>query len=45
MTGENLIDCGERNIQKKFRIVLRDICKRHKIPEGAAVVVYIKIVK
>ena len=40
-----LINCGERNIQRQHRIVLRDICERYDIPEGAAVEVYITVVE
>ena len=36
------INCGERNIQKGFRLVIRKICKRHGIKEGDSVEVYIK---
>lgn len=40
-----LINCGERNVQRQYRIVLRDICERHGIKEGDAVEVSIKVVK
>lgn len=39
-----LINCGERNIQRQYRIVLRDICERYGIKEGDAVEVSIKVV-
>ena len=39
---KNLINCGERTIQKEFRVVLRDICKKHNIKEHDVVEVYIK---
>ena len=42
---QELINCGERNIQRQYRIVLRDICERYGIKEGDAVEVYILVVK
>ena len=38
----DLINCGERNIQKLFRITLKDVCERYEIKEGDAVEVFIK---
>jgi len=40
-----LINCGERNIQRKYRVALRDICERYGIKEGDAIEVYIKVVQ
>jgi bifunctional DNA-binding transcriptional regulator/antitoxin component of YhaV-PrlF toxin-antitoxin module len=38
----DLINCGERRIQKLFRITLSDICERYGIHEGDAVEVFIR---
>ena len=35
------INAGERNIQKGYRIALRDICETHGITEGDVVEVFI----
>ena len=42
---EETINCGERNIQKGFRLAIRDICDRYDIKEGEPVEVYIKQVE
>ena len=45
MVLEDLINCGERTVQKLYRVSLRDVCERYDIKEGDAVEVYIKPVK
>jgi len=35
------INCGERKVQKGFRIVITDSCKRHNIKEGDIVEVFL----
>ena len=39
------INCGERNVQKGFRLAIWDICERYGIKEGEAVELYIKKVE
>jgi len=34
------INCGERMIQKGFRIAIRDVCENHSIKEGDVVEVF-----
>jgi hypothetical protein len=36
------INCGERTVQKKYRIVITDIAKEYGIGEGDRVEVFIK---
>jgi Cu/Ag efflux protein CusF len=36
------ISCGNRKINKQFRIVLRDVCKMNEIKEGDIVKVTIE---
>jgi bifunctional DNA-binding transcriptional regulator/antitoxin component of YhaV-PrlF toxin-antitoxin module len=38
----NLINCGERSVNKRFRIVITDIAREHGIKEGDRVEVFIK---
>ncbi len=38
-----MINCGERKIQKLYRISLRDICEEYYLKEGDRIEVYIKI--
>lgn len=45
MTKMPKINCGERNVQKGFRLAIRDICERYDIKEGESVELYIKKVK
>lgn len=40
-----LINCGERTIQKLGRIAIKDILKKNNIEDGDVVEVYIKKVK
>jgi len=42
---DDLINCGERKIQKLDRISIGDICDRYGLNPGDAVEVYIKISK
>lgn len=37
-----LINCGERKIQKLHRVTLRDICQHNGIKEGDIIEVFIK---
>ena len=37
-----LINCGERRVNKRYRIVITDIAKEHDIPEGDIIEVFIK---
>lgn len=39
---QNTINCGERTVQKEFRIGLRDICNKNNIVEHDVVEVFIK---
>lgn len=39
---DDLINCGQRRVQKEFRIVLRDICEYNEIKEGDVIEVFIK---
>lgn len=39
-----MINCGERTVQKLYRVSIRDICVNHKLPVGSRVEVYIRIV-
>jgi len=41
----NTINCGERNVQKGFRLAIFDICVRYGIKEGESVELYIKKVE
>ena len=43
--SEDLINCGQRRVQKLHRVAIRDICKNHDIEQGELVEVYIKKVK
>jgi len=38
----NLINCGERSVNKRFRIVITDIAREYGIKEGDRVEVFIK---
>ena len=40
-----LINCGERKVQKIGRIAIKDIIDRYDIEEGSTVEVFIKKVK
>ena len=37
------INCGERRIQKLFRIAIHDVCARYGIKEGDVVEVFILV--
>lgn len=39
---ENLINCGQRKVQKDFRVVIRDVCLFNDIKEGDIIEVFIK---
>lgn len=39
---QDLINCGERRVQKSYRIALKEILERHGITIGQAVEVYIR---
>lgn len=41
----NAINCGERKVQKGFRLAIWDICDRYGIKEGEPVELYIKKVE
>lgn len=45
LPAPQLINCGECNLQKEYRVVLRDVCKRHGIKEGAPIEVFIRVVE
>jgi bifunctional DNA-binding transcriptional regulator/antitoxin component of YhaV-PrlF toxin-antitoxin module len=40
-----LINCGERRVNKRFRIVITDIAKDYGIKEGDKVEVFIKLTR
>lgn len=40
-----LINCGERSVNKRFRIVITDIAKKYDIKEGDKVEVFIRKVE
>jgi len=40
-----LINCGERRVQREKRISLRDILDRYAVKEGGVIEVFIKIKK
>ncbi len=42
---DDLINCGERKVQREKRISLRDILDRYHVNEGDAIEVFIKIKK
>ena len=42
---DDLINCGERKVQKIGRIAIKDIIDRYSIKEGDPVEVFIKKVK
>ena len=42
---EDLINCGERSVQKLFRVALRDICQNNGIKERDVIEVFIKKVE
>lgn len=39
---DEVIECGQRTIQKNYRVALRDICELNNINEGDSIVIYIK---
>lgn len=42
---DNLINCGERTVQKLHRVTIKDVCTTYGILEGDRVEVYIKKVE
>ena len=38
----NLINCGERRVNKRYRVVITDIAKDYNIKEGDKIEVFIK---
>jgi hypothetical protein len=42
---DEVIECGQRKVQRDFRVSLRDICENNNIVEGDIIIVYIKKVK
>lgn len=42
---KEFINCGERTLQVKYRVALRDICQKNGIGEGDIIEVYIKKVE
>lgn len=39
---DNVLEAGQRLVQKGYKISIRDICKNNEIEEGNIVVIYVK---
>jgi hypothetical protein len=37
-----VIECGERTVQRDYRVALRDICENNYIKEGDIIIIYVK---
>lgn len=38
----DVIECGERTVQKNYRVAIRDICENNYIKEGDIIIIYVK---
>lgn len=39
---DEVIECGERTVQKNYRVAMRDICENNYIKEGDIIIIYVK---